>query len=150
MRTVSTGQGLDGSRKDRFFIYDGGISENCFQDGLETALRVYLKQQYGLRQKLYDSHKEYRTDMLVKWNVHNEQVGRMLKKAVSFRSIVDIQKFITENICDIPEKPDIAAMQQNVQDDTQLNARKQSELQQNSVLLQTSSPDIMPRSIKRF
>lgn len=41
-------------------------------------------------------------------------------------------------------------MQQNVQDDTQLNARKQSELQQNSVLLQTSSPDIMPRSIKRF
>lgn len=59
MRTVSTGQGLDGSRQDRFFIYDGGISENCFQDVLETALRVYLKQQYGLRQKLYDSHKEY-------------------------------------------------------------------------------------------
>lgn len=39
-----------------------------------------------------------------------------MKKAVSFRPIVDIQKFITENICDIPEKPDIEAMQQNIRD----------------------------------
>ena len=54
--------------------------------------------------------------MLAKWNVHNEQVSRMLKKAVSFRPIVDIQKFITENICDIPDKPDIEAMQQNIRD----------------------------------
>ncbi len=110
----------DGSRQERFFIYDGGIPENCFLDGQEAmdipSLRVYLKQQYGLRQKLYDSHKEYRTDMLAKWNVHNEQVSRMLKKAVSFRPIVDIQKFITENICDIPDKPDIEAMQQNIRD----------------------------------
>ena len=54
--------------------------------------------------------------MLSRWNVHNEQVLRMMKKAVSFRPIVDIQKFITENICDIPEKPDIEAMQQNIRD----------------------------------
>ena len=40
----------------------------------------------------------------------------MMKKAVSFRPIVDIQKFITENICDIPEKPDIEAMQQTIRD----------------------------------
>ena len=110
----------DGSRQERFFIYDGGIPERCFLDGQEamdiSSLRVYLKQQYGLRQKMYDSHKDYRTDMLAKWNVHNEQVCRMLKKAVSFRPIVDIQKFITENICDIPDKPDIEAMQQNIRD----------------------------------
>ena len=110
----------DGSRQERFFIYDGGIPEGCFLDQQEAmdipSLRVYLKQQYGLRQKMYDSHKEYRTDMLAKWNVHNEQVSRMLKKAVSFRPIVDIQKFITENICDIPDKPDIEAMQQNIRD----------------------------------
>ena len=54
--------------------------------------------------------------MLSRWNVHNEQVLRMMKKAVSFRPIVDIQKFITENICDIPDKPDIEAMQQNIRD----------------------------------
>lgn len=110
----------DGSQQERFFIYDGNIPENCFLDKQEAmdipSLRVYLKQQFGTRQKLYDSHKEYRTDMLAKWNVHNEQVSRMLKKAVSFRPIVDIQKFITEKICDIPDKPDIEAMQQIIRD----------------------------------
>lgn len=110
----------DGSRQERFFIYDGDIPESCFLDEQEAmdipSLRIYLKQQYSLHQKMYDSHKEYRTDMLAKWNVHNEQVSRMLKKAVSFRPIVDIQKFITENICDIPDKPDIEAMQQNIRD----------------------------------
>ena len=38
-------------------------------------------------------------------------------EAVSYthlRPIVDIQQFITENICDIPDKPDIEAMQQDV------------------------------------
>lgn len=110
----------DGDRKDRFFIYDGTIPEDCFiveQEAMDTpSLRIYLKQQYGVHAKLYDTQQEYRKDMLAKWNVHSEQVSRMLKKAVSFRPIVDIQKFITENICDIPDKPDIEAMQQNIRD----------------------------------
>lgn len=109
----------DGSRQERFFIYDGVIPQDCFVRNGEAidipTLRTYLKQ-YGVRGKLYDSQKQYRTDMLAKWNVHTEQVPHMMKKAVSFRPIVDIQKFITENICDIPEKPDIEAMQQNIRD----------------------------------
>lgn len=110
----------DGSRQERFFIYNGSIPEDCFLAGQEAmdipSLRIYFKQRYGVGPKLYDSQKEYRTDMLAKWNVHSEQVSRMLKKAVSFRPIADIQKFITENICDIPDKPDIEAMQQNIRD----------------------------------
>lgn len=110
----------DGTHQDRFFIYDGVIPDNCFIENGEAidipTLRSFLKQNYGIRAKLFDSHKQYKNDMLAKWNVHNEQVTRMMKKAVSFRPIVDIQKFITENICDIPEKPDIEAMQQNIRD----------------------------------
>lgn len=110
----------DGSRQERFFIYDGLLPANCFIENGEAidipALRTFLKQTYGVRAKLFDSPKQYRTDMLAKWNVHSEQVTRMMKKAVSFRPIVDIQKFITENICDIPEKPDIEAMQQTIRD----------------------------------
>ena len=56
----------------------------------------------------------------------------MMKKAVSFRPIVDIQKFITENICDIPEKPDIEAMQQTIRDykrDEQLAQRQEEKLE---------------------
>ncbi len=110
----------DGVNQEHFFIYDGAIPEHCFLAGREAmdtqSLRTFLRQQYGARAKLYDTQKQYRTDMLAKWNVHSEQVSRMLKKAVSFRPIVDIQKFITENICDIPDKPDIEAMQQNIRD----------------------------------
>lgn len=109
----------DGSRQERFFIYVGTLPENCFIENGEAmeipALRRYLKQNYA-KAEIYDTQKEYRRNMLSRWNVHNEQVLRMMKKAVSFRPIVDIQKFITENICDIPDKPDIEAMQQNIRD----------------------------------
>ncbi len=74
-----------------------------------------MRQNYA-RAEIYDTQREYRRNMLSRWNVHNEQVLRMLKKAVSFRPIVDIQKFITENICDTPDKLDIEAMQQNIRD----------------------------------
>lgn len=109
----------DGSRQDRFFLYDGVLPRDCFIRQGEAidipALRVFLKE-YGARGKLYDTHKQYQDDLLAKWNVHNEQVMRMMKKAISFHPIEDIQKFITENICDIPQKPDIEAMQQNIRD----------------------------------
>jgi len=109
----------DGSRQERFFIYMGTLPENCFIENGEAmeipALRLFLKQNYA-RAEIYDTQRDYRRNMLSRWNVHNEQVLRMLKKAVSFRPIVDIQKFITENICDTPDKPDIEAMQQNIRD----------------------------------
>ena len=109
----------DGSYRDTFFIYTGTLPENCFIEQGEameiSALRRFLKQNYA-RAEFYDTQKEYRRNMLAKWNVHNEQVLRMMKKAVSFRPIVDIQKFITENICDIPDKPNIELMQQNIRD----------------------------------
>ena len=109
----------DGSKQDRFFIYPGTLPENCFlreNEAMEVSeLRQFLKQNYK-GTEIYDSQKEYRRNMLSRWNVHNEQVLRMMKKAVSFRPIVDIQAFITENICDIPEKPDITSMQQNIRD----------------------------------
>jgi uncharacterized protein YPO0396 len=109
----------DGSKQNRFFIYVGTLPENCFIENGEAieipALRRFLKQNYS-KAELYDTQAEYRRNMLSRWNVHNEQVLRMMKKAVSFRPIVDIQKFITENICDIPDKPDIEAMQQNIRD----------------------------------
>ena len=120
------------------------------------ALRSYLKQLYGVHAKLYDTQKQYRSDMLAKWNVHNEQVSRMLKKAVSFRPIVDIQKFITENICDIPNKPDIEAMQQNIRDYKrhELLAQRQQEkldaLQQISRLYQEMNQAIDRCQIQKF
>ena len=125
----------DGGSQEHFFLYDGPLPEDCFVRQGEAIdlpnLRSFLRT-YGARGKLYDTQKQYRADLLAKWNVHNEQVMRMMKKAVSFRPIVDIQKFITENICDIPEKPDIEAMQQTIRDykrDEQLAQRQEEKLE---------------------
>lgn len=108
----------DGTNVEHFFTYNGMIPENGFvENGFALEYPVFRKQvkaQYGYSAEFYDTQKQYRTNMLAKWNVHSEQITRMMKKAVSFRPIVDIQKFITENICDIPEKPDIEAMQENI------------------------------------
>ena len=110
----------DGGRQERYFSYTGTIPESCFLAGNLPmdipALRKYLKSSYGARGKLFDSHKEYRSDMLAKWNLHTDQVCRMLKKAVSFKPITNIQEFITQNVCDIQEKLDITQMQQNIRE----------------------------------
>ncbi len=110
----------DGMNIDHFFIYDGVIPENCFiEKGIAlpySEFRKRMKNEYGVHVKFYDTQKQYQKDMLAKWNVHNAQVTRMMKKAVSFRPIVDIQKFITENICDVQQRPDIEAMQQTIRD----------------------------------
>ena len=109
----------DGGRRDCFFLYTGTLPRNCFIENDEAMdisdLRRFLKQNYS-KVEFPDSQKDYRRIMLAKWNVHNEQVLRMLKKAISFRPIVDIQRFITESICDIPDKPNIELMQQNIRD----------------------------------
>ncbi len=44
-------------------------------------LRKFLKQNFS-RAEVYDTQWEYRRNMLSRWNVHNEQVLRMMKKAV--------------------------------------------------------------------
>lgn len=149
----------DGSYRDTFFIYTGTLPENCFIEQGEamelSALRRFLKQNYA-RVEFYDTQKEYRRNMLAKWNVHNEQVLRMMKKAVSFRPIVDIQKFITENICDIPDKPNIELMQQNIRDYKrhELLAQRQQEkldaLQQISRLYQEMNQAIDRCQIQKF
>lgn len=110
----------DRSRPNHYFIYDGKIPENCFiQDGEAmdvSTLRVFLRKNFGVFQKVYETNTAYRNDMIAKWNVHTEQILKTMKRAVSFRPVVDIQKFITDYICDIPNKPNIIEMQQNIRD----------------------------------
>ena len=110
----------DGTVRQQYFLYDGVIPEHCYVENRQTmsipALRAWLKSIPDSHGQLFDTNWRYREELLSKWNVHTDQVCRMLKKAVSFRPIVDIRQFITENICDIPEKPDIEAMQQTIRD----------------------------------
>ena len=110
----------DGSYTHRYYIYGGKINEDCFMKDNQAkdipSFRAFLKQNYGINCEIFDSNISYRNSLNSKWNVHNEHVFLMLKKAVSFKPITDIQKFITENICDISNKLDIEEMQQNIRD----------------------------------
>lgn len=111
----------DGSKDYRFFICPGFIPEDYFLVGKLprniSDLRKYLTNRSGTRTLFFDTNQtEYRRELLAKWNLHTEQVCSMLKKAVSFRPIVDIQKFITENVCDLPERPDTEEMQRNIRE----------------------------------
>lgn len=110
----------DGSERHQFFSFDGPIPDDCFIENRKpmdiSELRTYIKTNYKSRGEMYDSNKKYKSAIAAKWNIHTDQIFGMLKKAVSFRPIVDIQRFITENVCDLPDRPDITAMQQNIQD----------------------------------
>ena len=123
----------DGSYTHRYFIYNGNIVTDYFMKDNQAKdiydFRKFLKQHYGVNCEFYDSNISYRNSLNAKWNVHNEQVFQMLKKAVSFKPITDIQKFITENICDITNKLDIEEMQQNIRD-YKLHEKKANEQQE--------------------
>ena len=110
----------DGDERYNFFTFDGPIPGNCFITGQKpmdiSELRNYLRTEYKTRQEMYDSNKKYRAAIKAKWNVHVDQIFSLLKKGVFFKPIDNIQQFITENVCDLPDKPDIVAMQQNIQD----------------------------------
>ena len=109
----------DGSEQHRFFIFDAALPENLFiveKQALDiSSLRLFFKNEYGSRAKIYDSNGAYKDDLVSKWNIHDQQVFTMLKRAVSFQPITKIDDFITKNICDLRQKPDIISMQQNIE-----------------------------------
>lgn len=126
----------DGSEQHRFFIFNAGLPENLFiveKQALDiSSLRVFFKNEYGSRAKIYDSNGAYKDDLVSKWNIHDQQVFTMLKRAVSFRPITKIDDFITQNICDLRQKPDIISMQQNIEHYKQherLAARQEKQLE---------------------
>lgn len=109
-----------GDPDKRYFIYNGKIPKNCFiEDDIpmnSKSLRSFFDRNKQLKAETFTVERDYRTKMLARWNVHTEQALRLLKKGVSFEPIANIENFITQNVCDLPEKPDIRAMQQNIRD----------------------------------
>ena len=61
-----------------------------------------------------DTNNEYRQTILSMYNVHDRKMFSLLKKAISFKKIDNIESFITENICDVKNEIDIRSMQLNV------------------------------------
>ena len=112
----------DGSdTKKRFFYLKDRIPDNQFTGGkyaMDTVqLADHFKKNYSQNKyEIKTDIKKYRELVLAKLNVHDPKMFSMLKKSISFEPINDIEKFITENVCDTDDENDIdiAAMQENI------------------------------------
>lgn len=127
--------------KDEYFCF--GAAFDVYSDGTDTKKRFfYLKDhipdtnfitsKYAMNtvhlveffKKTYPQNKyqitgtiqTYQELILAKLNVHDRKMFSMLKKSISFEPINDIEKFITENVCDTDDENDIdiATMQENI------------------------------------
>ncbi len=111
----------DGSDiKKRFFYLRGRLPNEQFISGgyaMDTVeLAEYFKKNYPQRHQITGTIQTYQELVLSKLNVHDRKMFSMLKKAISFEPINDIENFITENVCDTDDENDIdiATMQENI------------------------------------
>ena len=102
----------------RFFWLKCAIPANRFIENGKTMdsrrMALFFKEKYPNKFETKDTSEGYRRIVLEKLNIHDENFISMLKKAISFEPINDIEKFITENVCDIEDDIDIVSMQENI------------------------------------
>lgn len=102
----------------RFFYLKSLIPDSGFIENGKTMdsrrMTQFFKEKYPNKYETKDTAEGYRKIVLSKLNIHDPKFITMLKKAISFEPINDIEKFITENVCDIEDGIDISAMQENI------------------------------------
>lgn len=107
-----------GDINKRFFHLRSRIPECKFIENGKTMdsrrMSQYFKEKYPNKYETKDTAEGYKKIILTKLNIHDPKFFTMLKKAISFEPINDIEKFITENVCDIEDDIDITSMQENI------------------------------------
>lgn len=114
----------DGTYKNRWFVLNNsGIPENNFIDGKTnapfdiTALNTYLRNHLGKKGSnfdFFDTNKRYQEVILGKFGQMKQKYHTLLRKAVPFTPITDIEQFITESICDVRNNIDVEKMQSDI------------------------------------
>ena len=103
----------------KFFIFDGPIPENKFvASGTPfeiKELRAFIKGNYKPgRYELPDSNKDFRSKLYSKFGGLGDRFSDLLKKAVPFAPINNIQDFITQFVCNEARPVDVRIMQDNI------------------------------------
>lgn len=126
----------------RFFRYRGRIPENHFIENKVPfdiqKLRVFFKENNYKDVIFYESGKHYREDIYALLGGLRSKFGDLLKKAVAFNPDNDIQKFITEFVCDNEKNVDISLMQENIRNYKNLE-RTAAELERKKTALEQIS-----------
>ena len=106
-----------------FMLHSQGFPENLFVDPQTRApydipgLRTYLSRNLGRKKGLYEfyeTNKRYQEVTLGKFGQIKSKYRTLLRKAVPFSPIADIEKFITESICDVKNNIDVEQMQSDI------------------------------------
>ncbi len=107
-----------------FMIHSQGLPEDLFIDK-ETRtpynipqLRTFLSRTIGKKKnnfyEFYDTNKRYQEVTLAKFGQIKNKYRILLKKAVPFSPIADIEHFITESICDVKNNICVDQMQSDI------------------------------------
>lgn len=102
-----------------FFRFDGQIPKNEFfveRIPMEIKdLRRYIKTNYPFTKSYTtETNRDFREDFYGRLGGLQSRFGDLLKKAVPFDPIADIQKFITTFVCKEQQNVDIGLMQENI------------------------------------
>jgi len=117
------GAGFDtyetGDFDTKYFIYNHKLEESMLLNGriaISTKeFKVKLYENYGKENVFfYDTNVSYREALKIRLGNLNNNFFTLFKKSVPFAPISDIEKFITEYICDVKYEIDITAMQDNI------------------------------------
>ncbi len=108
----------DGSEEHRFFLLEDKIPSNEFIDSnvpMEyKALSRFLKENYEGNYRFFDSNRQYTEMLKRRFGGLKDKYFSLIKKAVSFTPITDIETFITEYVCDPQANVNIEPMQENI------------------------------------
>lgn len=108
-----------GDEKKRFFILNDMLpSEQFIKDGKTVDCSSFIKwgrQNYPASKfQSFDTVKDYNSGVLRRTNVHEAKLFSMLRKAIAFEPINNIEEFITTNICDVEKNIDTYGMQEDI------------------------------------
>lgn len=97
--------------------------------GLRSFLSGWLGKKKNNLYEFYDTNKRYQEVTLAKFGQIKNKYRTLLKKAVPFSPIADIEQFITESICDVKNNIHIEQMQSDIRQYKNLeeDARKTEE-----------------------
>ena len=107
-----------------FMLHSQGFPDNLFvREGTNMPmdiqeLKSYLSRSLGKKKsslyEFYDTNKRYQEVTLAKFGQIKNKYRILLKKAVPFSPIADIEQFITESICDVKNNIQVDQMQSDI------------------------------------
>ncbi len=147
-----------------FFILNDKIPENHFIDE-ETNIAMDYKKLKTFFAKNYstskfstfkESNKSYQNELLAKMGALKPKFFNLFKKSVTFTPIDDIEKFISEYVCDATNEIDIEKMKENIRHYKQLEKeafsmqQRQEELQKIEDLYNLYKQDKEKELVQRY